>query len=128
MNKKTLLGFLCGLIFMVCACSPYKYVLSNQFDSFYQQEQVDSICNVERIPSNLDKWKSYVLCLILLVFVSVVPLIPAKVLGMAIDSFSTGTLTKNTLIIYVLLLFVCPILTYVFNIFYHFVIIIFTSF
>lgn len=61
MNKKTLLGFLCGLIFMVCACSPYKYVLSNQFDSFYQQEQVDSICNVERIPSNLDKWKSYVL-------------------------------------------------------------------
>ncbi len=66
------------------------------------------------------EWKSYVLCLILLIFVSVVPLIPAKVLGIAIDAFSTGTLTKTSLIIYVLLLFICPILTYVVNIFYHY--------
>ena len=60
------------------------------------------------------------LCLILLIFVSVVPLIPAKVLGIAIDAFSTGTLTKTSLIIYVLLLFICPILTYIVNIFYHY--------
>lgn len=33
----------------------------NQFDSFYQREQVDSICHIEGIPSNLDKWKTYVL-------------------------------------------------------------------
>ena len=66
------------------------------------------------------EWKSYVLCLILLIFVSVVPLIPAKVLGIAIDAFSTGTLTKTSLIIYVLLLFICPILTYIVNIFYHY--------
>lgn len=66
------------------------------------------------------EWKSYVLCLILLIFVSVVPLIPAKVLGIAIDAFSTGTLTKTSLIIYVLLLFICPILTYLVNIFYHY--------
>ena len=66
------------------------------------------------------EWKSYVLCLILLIFVSVVPLIPAKVLGIAIDAFSTGTLTKTSLIIYVLLLFACPILTYLVNIFYHY--------
>ena len=66
------------------------------------------------------EWKLYVLCLILLVFVSVVPLIPAKVLGAAIDSFSTGTLTLNSLLMYVLLLFLCPILTYLVNIFYHY--------
>ena len=47
--------------------------------------------------------------LLLLIFVSVVPLIPAKVLGIAIDAFSTGTLTTKTLIIYVSLLFICPI-------------------
>ena len=66
------------------------------------------------------EWKSYILCLILLAFVAVVPLIPAKVLGIAIDAFSTGTLTVKTLIIYVSLLFICPILTYFVNIFYHY--------
>mgnify|MGYP005613295527 CR=1 FL=1 len=66
------------------------------------------------------EWKSYILCLILLAFVAVVPLIPAKVLGLAIDDFSTGTLTQTALIIYVALLFACPIITYVLNIFYHF--------
>ena len=66
------------------------------------------------------EWKSYILCLILLAFVAVVPLIPAKVLGIAIDAFSTGTLTTKTLIIYVSLLFICPILTYFVNIFYHY--------
>lgn len=66
------------------------------------------------------EWKAYILCLILLFFVSVVPLIPAKVLGLAIDAFSTGTLTVKSLVVYVLLLFICPILTYFVNIFYHY--------
>ena len=66
------------------------------------------------------EWKSYLLCLILLIFVSIVPLIPAKVLGIAIDAFSTGTLTKTSLIIYISLLFVCPVLTYFLNILYHY--------
>ena len=66
------------------------------------------------------EYKSYLLCLILLIFVSIVPLIPAKVLGIAIDAFSTGTLTKTSLITYVLLLFACPILTYLVNILYHY--------
>ena len=66
------------------------------------------------------EWKSYVLCLILLIIVSVVPLIPAKILGNAIDAFSTGTLTTKSLLIFVLLLFTCPILTYIVNIFYHY--------
>lgn len=66
------------------------------------------------------EWKSYLLCLILLIFVSIVPLIPAKVLGIAIDAFSTGTLTKTSLIIYVSLLFVCPVVTYFLNILYHY--------
>ena len=66
------------------------------------------------------EWKTYLLCLILLIFASVVPLIPAKVLGIAIDAFSTGTLTKTSVIIYVVLLFACPIITYIINIFYHY--------
>ena len=66
------------------------------------------------------EWKTYVLCFILLIFASVVPLIPAKVLGIAIDAFSTGTLTKTSVIIYVVLLFACPIITYIINIFYHY--------
>ena len=66
------------------------------------------------------EWKSYVLCLLFLIFVSIVPLIPAKILGVAIDSFSTGTLTKLSLIVYILLLFICPILTFIVNIFYHY--------
>ena len=66
------------------------------------------------------EWKSYVMCLILLIIVSVVPLIPAKVLGIAIDSFSTGTLTKMSLLVYIALLFLCPIVTYFLNIFYHY--------
>lgn len=66
------------------------------------------------------EWKSYAICLILLIIVSVVPLIPAKVLGIAIDSFSTGTLTKMSLLVYILLLFLCPIVTYFLNIFYHY--------
>ena len=39
---------------------------------------------------------------------------------MAIDSFSTGTLTIKLLIIYILLLIGCPVVTYIFNIFYHY--------
>lgn len=64
--------------------------------------------------------KAYLICLILLIIISVVPLIPAKILGMAIDSFSTGTLTIKLLIIYILLLIGCPVVTYIFNIFYHY--------
>ena len=64
--------------------------------------------------------KAYLICLILLIIISVVPLIPAKILGMAIDSFSTGTLTIKLLIIYILLLIGCPVATYIFNIFYHY--------
>ena len=46
--------------------------------------------------------RAYLICLILLIIISVVPLIPAKILGMAIDSFSTGTLTIKLLIIYII--------------------------
>ena len=67
-----------------------------------------------------EQWKKYIFCGILLILVSVIPLIPAKVLGSAIDSFSMGTLTTKSLIIYVSFLIVCPITTYILNIFYHY--------
>lgn len=69
-----------------------------------------------------EQWKMYVLCLILLLIVSVVPLIPSKILGEAIDSISMGNLTTGKLIFYGLILFICPVVTYIINIFYHYLV------
>lgn len=66
------------------------------------------------------EWKTYLFCTLLLLIVSVLPLIPAKVLGDAIDDFSMGTMTLNLLLKYIILLFICPFLTYLINIFYHY--------
>lgn len=37
------------------SCGPL-YQLTGDFDNYYIQEQVDSVCKVEKIPQNLDKW------------------------------------------------------------------------
>lgn len=66
------------------------------------------------------EWKTYLLCAILLLIVSVLPLIPAKVLGEAIDAFSMGIMNTKLLINYVLILFSCPVITYSINIIYHY--------
>lgn len=50
--KKLVLSIILLLVF---ACGPV-YQLSHNFNMYYTQEQVDSVCNVERIPKNLDKW------------------------------------------------------------------------
>ena len=42
-------------LLLVFACGP-TYQLVNDYDMYYTQEQVDSICVVERIPKNLNKW------------------------------------------------------------------------
>lgn len=43
------------ILLLLFACSPV-YHLSNDFNHYYTQEQVDSVCRVERIPDNLNKW------------------------------------------------------------------------
>lgn len=50
---------LCILLLLVFSCGPV-YHLTNNFNCYYTQEQVDSICKVERIPNNLDKWNQMV--------------------------------------------------------------------
>lgn len=42
-------------LLLVFACGP-TYQLINDYDMYYTQEQADSVCVVERIPKNLNKW------------------------------------------------------------------------
>ncbi len=67
------------------------------------------------------EWKRYVVCAILLLIVSILPVFPARILGTAIDEIANGTITSESLWIYVGLLFLIPLITYIFNIFYHYI-------
>jgi ATP-binding cassette subfamily B multidrug efflux pump len=58
------------------------------------------------------QWKKYVLCAITLLFVSILPIVPARVLGLAIDSIALGTLTTKNLMNYCFLLFFVPLFVY----------------
>ena len=42
-------------LLFVFACGP-TYQLYNDYNMYYTREQVDSVCMVERIPKNLNKW------------------------------------------------------------------------
>ena len=68
------------------------------------------------------EWKRYLVCFIFLVIVSVLPIFPAKILGIAIDDIVNQTITKQSLILYVSLLIAIPVMVYVSNIFYHYMI------
>lgn len=52
--KKTLFLSILLLITFLCACS--KYIMYNSVHGIYTKFQVDSICKIERIPSNFNKW------------------------------------------------------------------------
>lgn len=43
------------ILILTFACGPI-YILSGNFDNYFTQEQVDSICRADHIPMNLDKW------------------------------------------------------------------------
>ncbi len=66
------------------------------------------------------EWKRYILCAFLLLLVSIIPAIPTRILGIAIDEIANGTITKEKLVIFVLLLVILPLLIYIINIFYHY--------
>ena len=59
------------------------------------------------------EWKKYVVCAILLFIVSVLPVFPARILGTAIDEIANGTITKDALFLYIGLLFLIPLVTYI---------------
>lgn len=69
-----------------------------------------------------ENWWRYLICGILLLVVSIFPVIPAKVLGLAIDEIAMGTLTYNKLVYYIIGLFFIPLTVYIVNIFYHYMI------
>ncbi len=62
----------------------------------------------------------YVLCGFCLLFVSIAPTIPAKLLGVAIDDIVMGTITYQRIFLYVLGIFILPLLVYLVNIYYHY--------
>ena len=51
--KKIILLFIALLIY---ACGGPSYLMTRNFDKYYNIYQVDSVCKVERIPSDLNKW------------------------------------------------------------------------
>lgn len=67
-----------------------------------------------------ENWAKYLLCGIALLIVSVFPVIPAKVLGLAIDEIAMGTLTRTKFIYYIIGLMIFPMTIYIVNIFYHY--------
>lgn len=69
-----------------------------------------------------ENWWRYLICGILLLIVSIFPVMPAKVLGLAIDEIAMGTLTSNKLVYYIIGLFFIPLTVYIVNIFYHYMI------
>lgn len=51
--KKIILLFIALLIY---ACGGPSYLMTRNFDKYYNIHQVDSVCKIERIPSDLNKW------------------------------------------------------------------------
>lgn len=67
-------------------------------------------------------WYKYLLCALTLLAVSIIPVVPAKLLGLAIDEIAMGTITKSKFIFYVIGLFLFPFSAYLINIVYHYTI------
>lgn len=65
-------------------------------------------------------WLKYLFCLLALIFVSVMPVVPAKVLGIAIDDIAMGTISLSRIFLYILGIFVIPLFVYLVNIYYHY--------
>lgn len=67
-----------------------------------------------------ENWYKYLICGVALLIVSVFPVIPGKILGMAIDELAMGTLTQSKFVQYIIGLMIFPISVYLVNIFYHY--------
>ena len=61
------------------------------------------------------QWKKYLLCAISLLFISILPVVPARILGIAIDEIALGSLTKQNLIFDLCLLVLVPLFVYCMN-------------
>jgi ATP-binding cassette subfamily B protein len=68
------------------------------------------------------EWKLYLLMFFLLIFISVLALAPAYVLGKAIDVLISGALTKDSLVLLVALLVLLPVTRYFSSFLFHFLV------
>lgn len=68
------------------------------------------------------EYKRYILAGIALLVLSVTSVVPARVLGLAIEEIANRTITWTTLILYSSLLFIIPLSRYLVNIVYHYTI------
>jgi ATP-binding cassette subfamily B protein len=68
------------------------------------------------------EWKSYLMMAILLVILSILPTIPANLLGRAIDLIVNGNINSSSLFLLVALLSGVPLFGYVVNYIYHYLI------
>ncbi|ERJ12902.1 ABC transporter ATP-binding protein [Haloplasma contractile] len=68
------------------------------------------------------EWKKYLVMLLLLIALSFMSIIPARLLGEAIDTIVAGELSKRLLIGFVLLFVLVPLVRYVFDFCYHYLI------
>ncbi|MDD4212441.1 MAG: ABC transporter ATP-binding protein [Bacilli bacterium] len=66
------------------------------------------------------EYKKYIVVGIVLVMLSIMLAIPAKILGVAIDEIVASTLTPIRLVVLALGLFLFPLARYLLNIFYHY--------
>jgi len=67
-----------------------------------------------------ENWFRYLLCCLTLLYVSIMPVVPAKLLGLAIDEIAMGLITRTSLIAYLCGLLFVPLSVYIVNIFYHY--------
>lgn len=66
------------------------------------------------------EWKHYLFLAFLLLLLSAIQVIPAKILGMAIDEIEGGTITVQRLLYLLAGLLLIPLLRYFLNIIYHY--------
>lgn len=67
-----------------------------------------------------ENWAKYLLCAVSLLIVSILPVVPAKLLGLAIDDIAMDTITLYKLIFYLCGLIFIPTSVYLINIIYHY--------
>ncbi|MDD3171296.1 MAG: ABC transporter ATP-binding protein [Bacilli bacterium] len=68
------------------------------------------------------EYKRYIIAAIALLALSIISVIPARILGLVIEEIANRTITTSKIILYTSLLFLVPLTRYFLNILYHYII------
>src|SRR5699024_5478950 len=60
-----------------------------------------------------DRWKSYLVAIIALLVVAILQLIPPRIIGVVIDEIATNVITTNSLIKWLVILFLTAVAQYI---------------